>query len=323
MNNSIYLCQEAKEVDTIKYKLKGQTKGEILLIAVILARSISFVITKLGLESIDVFTLLGYRFLIAFIFLLPFGWQRFKHISGQTILRGFILGVAFFTVMAAEVSGLRTTSASTTAFLENTAIIFVPIFEAVLLRRFPKPIVIISALLTLLGVGFLTLKGGAISFTFGELLCMVAAVSYAISIILTDRLSKKDDPLVLGILQVGFMGLFSIIAAFIYETPTVPGSFNQWGIIISLAIVCTVFGFTLQPLAQSKTTAERAGLFCAVSPLSTSIIAFIFLGEELGMLGVIGIVFIFIGLLLINLMNFNIKEGDDNEKLKDRKIFET
>ncbi|MBR2383213.1 MAG: hypothetical protein IKA89_05645 [Anaerotignum sp.] len=42
---------------------------------------------------------------------------------------------------------------------------------------------------------------------------------YAVAIILTDRLSRQDDSFLLGILQVGFMGIFALIAAFLLETP--------------------------------------------------------------------------------------------------------
>jgi len=45
---------------------------------------------------------------------------------------------------------------------------------------------------------------------------------YAGSIILTDRLSRQDDPLTLGILEVGFVSLFALTASFITETPRLP-----------------------------------------------------------------------------------------------------
>ena len=104
--------------------------------------------TKISIREMGTFSLLGLRFLIAFLFLLPFGWKRLRCADRRTVLRGMLLGTAFFAVMAAEVSGLKTTNASTIAFLENTAIVFVPLFEAVLRRRFPKVPVILSAVIS-------------------------------------------------------------------------------------------------------------------------------------------------------------------------------
>ncbi len=69
-----------------------------------------------------------------------------------------------------------------------------------------------------------------------------------------------------------------------------------------LAVVCTVFGFTLQPVAQSGTTAERAAMFCALSPLSASALGVIFLDEQLGLAGVCGAALILCGILLPNIL---------------------
>ena len=187
------------------------TWAELLLAAVILARSTSYVMTKIGLQGMAPFSLLGIRFITAFLFLLPLGWRRLKSVSAGTWLRGMLLGTSFFAVMAAEVLGLRTTEASAAAFLENTAIVFVPLLEAVLRRSLPDIPILLSTLVSFSGVALLTLKGGSFSISQGESLCLAAAAFYACTIILTDRLSRRDDPLALGILQVGFIGLYGIV----------------------------------------------------------------------------------------------------------------
>jgi drug/metabolite transporter (DMT)-like permease len=279
----------------------SRSQAEVLLAIVILSRSISYVITKVGLQDMGVFTLLGVRFLTAFIVLLPFGWKRLRSIPNRILLRGMLLGASFFAIMVAEVSGLKTTEASTAAFLENTAIIFVPLFEAVLRRKFPRIPIIISAAISLGGVALLTLDNGYFSLSRGELLCLLAAVFYACSLILTDRISKQDDPLTLGILQVGFMGVYSMIFAFIFEIPKIPTTATEWGVILALAVICSSFGFTLQPLAQSYTTSERAGLFCALGPVGATISGSIFLNEKLGFTGILGTILILFGMILINI----------------------
>jgi drug/metabolite transporter (DMT)-like permease len=156
----------------------SRSQAEALLAIVILSRSISYVITKIGLQDMGVFTLLGVRFLTAFVVLLSFGWKRLRSITNRILLRGMLLGASFFAIMAAEVLGLKTTDASTAAFLENTAIVFVPLFEAVLRRKFPRMPIIISAAISLGGVALLTLDNGSFFLSRGELLCLLAAVFY-------------------------------------------------------------------------------------------------------------------------------------------------
>lgn len=279
----------------------SRKQAEWLLAAVILARSTSFVMTKIALRDMGVFSLLGWRFLIAFLFLLPFGWKRLRGLSGKTLLKGMALGLAFFSILAAEVLGLKTTDASTASFLENTAIVFVPLFEALLRHKRPHLTALVSALLSLCGVALLTLKQGAFYLSIGELLCLLAALLYACAIILTDRFSKQEDPMTLGILQVGFMGAYSMATAFLFETPRPASSPSSWAIILILAIICSGFGFTLQPLAQSRTSAERAGLFCALSPLGTAITGGILLGETLSLTGMLGMGLILLGMVFSNL----------------------
>ena len=276
-------------------------QAETLLAAVILARSTSYLFTKIGLQSIGTFNLLALRSLFAFALLSLMFRKRLRGIGMKTVLRGAALGAAFFLVMTAELNGLKSTDTSTVSFLENTAIIFVPLFEAVLMRKLPKGVSILSALAALMGVGFLTLKNGAISFTTGEIYCVAAAMLYAASIILTDRLSHKDDGFIIGLLQVGFMGLFALIASFVWETPRFPQGGTEWGVILVLAIVCSGFGFTFQPVAQSKTTAERAGLFCALNPAFASLLGVVFLSEPVTAQGVIGSALILLSLLIPHL----------------------
>ncbi len=59
-----------------------------------------------------------------------------------------------------------------------------------------------------------------------------------------------------------------------------------------LAIICSVFGFTLQPYDQSGTTAERASVLCALLPFTVGVLGAVYLGETLTVKGIIGAVLI-------------------------------
>lgn len=278
-------------------------QAEWLLAGVIIARSTSYLLIKNSLQELGTFTLLGIRFLLAFVFLLPVLWRRRSLLSRRNVLEGMALGAAFFLVMTAEVTGLRTTDTSTTSFLENTAIVFVPLFGAALNRKAPSRGAVYSALTALFGVGLLTLSGGGFHLTAGEGACLLAAVLYAGAILLTDRLSRRGDPLLLGVLQVGFMGVFATGAAFIFETPHLPVTGTGWGAVLYLAVVCTGFGFTLQPVAQSRTTADRAGLYCALNPACAAVLGRIFLHERLGVQGLLGAALVLGSILVAQLMS--------------------
>ncbi len=272
-------------------------KAELLLAGIILARSTSYLFAKIGLENMGIFNLLGLRFGLAFLLLACIFRRPLMRCQAKTLVRGALLGSSFFAVMTAELTGLRTTSTSTTSFLENTAIVFVPLFEALLRRRFPEMRILINTITALFGIALLTLQT-SLSLSSGELFCVLAAVLYALSIILTDRLSRKDDPLMLGIIQIGTMGILGVVAALIFETPRLPSGGAEWGVIAVLTVVCTGFGFTLQPVAQRYTTSERAGLYCALNPVFAAFLGTFFLNEHLGFRGIIGSMFVLSAVIL-------------------------
>lgn len=275
-----------------------ERSAKILLASVILARSSSYVLAKIGLTDIDVFNLMGIRFLMAFFIMYIFFFKRLHSSGKSNIAAGLIIGTAYFVVMSFEVFSLKTCESSTTAFLENTAIVMVPLFEAVLLRKIPAGKTFISILMAMIGVAFMTLQGTSAALTTGHILAFMAAVTYAAAIIITDRLSKNADALVIGIVQLGTMGMLSAIASFIFETPHLPDTAASWIALILLACICSCFGFTLQPVAQKYTSAETAGLYCAFGPLGAGILGWICLGEALSSFSLIGALLILASILI-------------------------
>ena len=259
--------------------------AEFLLAGVIVARSTSLLLSKALLTTMSPLNILSVRFCLAFVILCAIFFNRMKRMDLRTLLMGMAIGGAFSAMMAAELFALKHTLASTTSFLENTAIVIVPLMEALLHKRLPCKRALLCAGLTLIGVGALTLRSGRFSFGLGEGLCILSAMLYALAIILTDRLSKKGDPMLIGIAQVGFIGLFTTIASFIFEAPKLPSCASEWLPILGLALVCSCFGFTLQPVAQRRIPSERASQFCALNPLSTAAMSAVLLHEKMGVMG--------------------------------------
>lgn len=274
-------------------------KAELLLAAVIIARSMSLLFVKVGLGTISPFNLIAARFCLAFVILAVIFHKRLLHCNARDIKCGAALGGAFFVTISLEVFALRVIPSTTVSFLSNCAIVLVPLIEAVFLRRMPDRKCIICAALSLMGVGCLTLKnGGAIG--YGECLGMLEAVSYALAIILTGKLSREGDAYIMGIFQVGFMGVFALVASFIFETPRLPEGGTEWVIILMLAVVCSCFGFTFQPVAQRCLSEDRAAQFCALNPLTASTLGVLFLGEKPGFPGIVGAALILSGIVLQN-----------------------
>ena len=138
---------------------------------------------------------------------------------------------------------------------------------------------------------------------------------YACAIITTDRLSHRDDALVVGILQVGFLGFYALIGALLFESPRLPQTGSEWGIVLMLAIVCTGFGYTLQPVAQSHTSAQRVSLFCALSPMFAAIFGALLLKEKITVWSGLGMLLILGSILLPHFL-----KGDKRHDIQDGSV---
>ena len=277
----------------------SERAAKVLLASVILARSSSYVLQKIGLTDIDVFNLMGIRFLMAFFIMLLIFNKKLLRADKASVVAGLVVGTVYFVVMSLEVFSLTTCESSTTAFLENTAIVMVPLFEAFLLKKMPLPETVIGFLMAMTGVALMTLQGTAINFSIGHVLAIGAAVTYAAAIIITDRVSKKADALVIGIVQLGTMGSLSAAASFIFEAPHLPSEPMAWLAIILLALVCSCFGFTLQPVAQKYTSAETTGLYCAFGPLGAGVLGWLCLGEALSIFTLLGAAMILVSIVIV------------------------
>lgn len=276
----------------------------ILMAALVIARGTSFMFSKLLLTDMGPLSLLGIRFLLAFIIIFAIFFRYIKKAvkKDPNVIRiSMILGAINFLCMASELIGLQYTTSSTCAFIENSAIVIVPVMEAFLLRRAPSWQIIVCSVLTMGGIALITVGSGFDGFGLGEFLCVIAALTFAIAIIINGRSSRIHDSFTIGLLTVGTMGFMAIIAALVFESPHLPNTSEQWMMLIMLVLVCTCLGFVLQPVAQSRISIQMAGVMFGLNPLTAAVLGWIFMGEALGTAGVIGGLLIIVGIVGISL----------------------
>lgn len=278
--------------------MNNQQKSELLLAGVILARSTSFVLSKSAMNSLTPFNLLAVRFLTAFLFLALIFGKKLIHIQKTELKYGFLLGMLFTVMMGCELTGLRATDSATTSFIENSAMIFVPILQFVFMKKKLKGAEGLRIALAVSGIAFLTLGASGGLLRSGCVYLLGSAIFYASAILVTNIASRKGDPLMIGITQVFTIGFLSLIMSFILEQPRLPQTGSEWSMVLGLAIICSGFGFTLQPVAQRGTTAERAGMMCALSPLSASLQGVILLHDQMSPYKLAGCLMILLSLLV-------------------------
>lgn len=287
--------------------MSHRLRATLLLLMVNFFWGLSYVFMKLGLESLEPFNIVALRFLIAFIFAGMLFFPIVRRTDWKTLQRSFILGSLLFLVFTFVTHGVNYTTAANAGFLLSFTVIFVPLIHAVLTRKLPSIFVQIGLVFALIGIGILTLDG-QLSVNLGDVLCIIGAFFYAMYIIVTGKYSKKSNPILLGVVQLGFTGILALFFSFLFESPALPSSTNAWIAILGLAILCSAIGFIVQVIAQQYTTPVHTGLMFATEPIFAALSAVIFLGELFLFDDFIGASFIIIGIVLAQLRNTHVQQ---------------
>ena len=278
------------------------TRARLLLAAVFMARGTSFLFSKTLMRTLQPMSILAVRFLLAFLILGTVFHRTLLHCDRKSLRGGVILGALYTVCMVFEMFGLRLIDTGVSALIENMAIVLVPVFAAVLTRTLPRRKTMICAALAVVGVGFLSLtqqssgNGG-----LGIFLAILAALTYAWCIMATETVSKDADPMAIGIVQLGVMGVLSALIALPMGGVELPHTGEEWVMLLMLVLVCSCFGFAFQPLGQKYLPAEEAAVLTVINPLTASVMGILIAGESMSAAKCVGYVLILSALALYNM----------------------
>lgn len=276
-------------------------KAELLLLMVTLFWGSSYIFMKMGLGSLGEFNLIALRFGLAFVLAAALFHKRLRSINLRTLQYGALLGALLFGVFTCITFGLQTTTTSNAGFLVALTVVFVPLLEVLVFRKKVAPPQVFGTALAIAGIGLLTLNT-SLSIQPGDFLCILAALFYAVQILVTSKAVKSCDSLNIGILQLGFAGGYALVFSIIFETPAFPSSMPGWIAILALGILCSACGFILQPVAQKFTTPTRTGLIFSLEPVFAAFFGYWFAGEQLSMQGYAGAALVMLGIVASELL---------------------
>lgn len=280
--------------------MNKQLKADLMLVMITLFWGASYLFIRIALQELGTLNLIALRFVIAFLLSSLFFHKKIREADKKTIQYAFFLGVLLFLVLVTITYGVKYTTTSNAGFLAGLAVVLLPIFSTVFFKIKPEKKAIVSVVLATFGIALLTLNE-QFSMNIGDILCIICSALYAFLLIFTDKLTKEVDSIALGVIQIGFVALFSVIFAFFIETPLLPSSSSVWMAVMFLSVFCTATAFIVQTTALEHTTSLHAGLIFTFEPVFAAAIGRIFLGEILTLRGYIGAILMIIGILIIEL----------------------
>jgi len=268
----------------------------------------TFFMVKGVLEHVSPLGLLGYRFVLSALLILPILVWTGKH-PFREWKSGVSLGFFLWLIYVPQTVGLQYTTASNSGFITGLFIVFVPILGFLLFRQVPGPMKLVSVLLAVCGLWVLT--GGITGMNRGDALTLLAAFGYAVHILLADRYMKDGmDPLVLSFQQFLLVGVLSFIVGTILGIPVDCNWSAAWLTIVFLAVFPTVSAFLIQLVAQRFTTPIKVALIFSMEPVFAAAFAWTLGGESFVWTRAVGGVLIVTAMILSELPFGRSRKGD-------------
>lgn len=296
--------------------MSKQLKADLALLAVTLAWGSSFVLTKNALDHIATFNFLAIRFILAAIVSAIIFYKNIIKADKNSIKYGMMIGAILFTGYALQTTGLQYTSASKSGFITGFSVVIVPVLSALLLKIKPNKYAVIGVVCAILGLGFLTLDS-SLSLNSGDLLTLIASFMFALHIITVGKYTVAVDSITMAIVQIGTVGVLSLIFSFAIEQPILPTGKEIWIPMFILSIVCTSVAFIVQNVMQKFTSPTHTALIYSGEPVFSAIFAYFVSNEILTRRAIFGCALILAGMIISELDWSSIFNKEKSEKIEE------
>lgn len=281
--------------------MNKQLQANFLIVLVTLFWGSTYFLTKMAVEELEPFNLTALRFGTAFIITALFFFKRIRNADRTVIKYSIILGVLAVIAVLSMTFGVQYTTASNAGFLISLSVVMIPLISVVVLKKKIKAKLLLSVVLATIGIVCLTLNE-QLTINKGDILCILCATSFAVQVLIMERIPKTADSVAIGALQLGITAVVNFILSFFLENFTVPRDLKVWGVIVILGVFCTAFCYIIQIYALKNTSAIQAGIILSLEPVFSAIFAYIFLGELLSKQGYIGAILLFISVILAGIV---------------------
>ncbi|EJC80423.1 putative permease [Rhizobium leguminosarum bv. trifolii WSM2297] len=274
--------------------MSRQIQGYLYLALAMLTVGSTVIASKFIASGLSPFTATALRFALAFpilVVLMRASGVRLPKLSGHDrlilVIQAGAGSVGYTTLL---ISGLSLTSAADAGVIIGTLPVVSAAISVLLLRERPKPALLVAVALAAAGVLSIAFTphaaGGSLA---GDVLIFCAVVCEGLFILLNKRLKTDIPPLAQSTLMAG-IGLTVAAIPAVFEAPFARDmSTGAVVAVVYYALVPTAGGFLLWYAGAARVSGTEAALFTAVAPVSAVMLAFLILGEPIGLNQIAGI----------------------------------
>ncbi len=252
----------------------------------------SFLATDNLLKYFEPINLQVYRNLLAGIILIILFFKKFINASKRTILIGIMFGVLFLLSNTVQSVGLQYTTVSKNAFLTANYVVFIPLISLIFFKQIPTKYVAIGIAAMLVGYFFIIFEINVFDYSsyanlrqemhlsIGDLITVLAALLFAIHIIVVNHFIKGEDPIQVLIFQISSAAIIGLIYMLITKQDLQLDQFENIGefgpSLAYMVILSSILCFGGQLVFQKYTDSSSAGIIMSLESAFASIFAVMF-----------------------------------------------
>jgi len=265
----------------------------------------SFLGQKTAGTSLGPLMVVGLRYVVAGLILLPFAVAETRRSTARLTRQEWVLigliGLCAVGGNSLEQWGLATTSITNAGFLTALYVVFVPFAVWVVRLTPPRLFVLAACVICLTGAWLLTSHGVAQRWTEGDLLVAIADVFWAMSIALIDLfLERSARPFLLCVAIDALIVLPTLAAGLVWEPVTLLGVVSAVPSTLYAGVAAGIAG-GLQVIAQKHTPPAEAGLIMALQCVFAALAGTLFLGDMLTLAAAVGCALILLSVVMVEM----------------------
>ncbi len=307
-------------LDNLTFSLKLDVKAIafIILFIALIALSCSPIFTKLSEIEISPNTTIFNRLWIA-TFILSFypnidtssTLNNTPQIIGRSTYKYKQKGLLMLASLAATASALcwawsfTQTSVASSTVLRSLTPLFISTMAWLVFKQRCDRQFFIGMMLAMVGgitIGWDDFQLGK-KYLIGDAIALVSAVLHGVNLLLAGHLREELDTTTILRWRCGFGALTIFPFVWLTEKHLFPYSWEGWLVIISLAVVCQLFGQGLLVYSLKQFTSSFVAIFMLLKPIVSALFAWVIFAESLSLFNAMALVLILVGIYLAKSSN--------------------
>ncbi len=273
---------------------------EAALVAVTMVWGSTFLIVQAAMSVSGPLFFVGLRFTTAALATALIALPVLKGVTRREIVAGAAIGVAIFLGYTLQTWGLKTIESSKSGFITALYVPLVPLLQWLVLRRPPRLMSWVGVACAFTGLVLLAgPEGTHLSFAFGEILTVVAALAFASEILLIGGFARSVDLRRVTVIQLAVTALIAFALMPVFGEAAPEFSWLLAACACGMGLASAVIQLAMN-WAQKRISPTRATLIYAAEPVWAGVFGRL-AGERLPGLALAGAALIVAGVIVSEL----------------------